>query len=256
MSCKYKYNNQWYTKEDIFNLLLKERNINSKGELIKPVISNSKLSKKFEVVDDWNINDDGSSKLIKRFNTKEEANEYIKNIQEFHEAAGFKYGVIETLFANNGIEPRITNETLKVKISDIKYDKNIRRPKTFEELEEGDLYLYREENGKYYKEDLSTQEDIEITKEEYEGKKEYNSQALINTKIAVLKEVAKKYPRNLIRSEVKRINTSSSQELYDQFGVDELPFQKISKEKQIEILYLKALEISEKEIEERIKQCE
>jgi len=33
-------------------------------------------------------------------------------------------------------------------------------------------------------------------------------------------------------------------------------FQKISKEKQIEMLYLKSLEISEEEIEERIKQCE
>lgn len=57
--------------------------------------------------------------------------------------------------------------------------------------------------------------------------KEYTEQALINTKISKLKEVAKKYPRSLIRSEVKRINTSSSQELYDQFGADELPFQKI-----------------------------
>jgi hypothetical protein len=41
-----------------------------------------------------------------------------------------------------------------------------------------------------------------------EQRKEYTSQALINTKIAKLKEVAKKYPRSLIRSEVKRINTS------------------------------------------------
>ena len=61
--------------------------------------------------------------------------------------------------------------------------------------------------------------------------KEYTGQALVNTKIAALKEVAKKYPRSLIRSEVRRINTSSSQELYDQFEEDELPFQKISSTK-------------------------
>ena len=71
-------------------------------------------------------------------------------------------------------------------------------------------------------------------------KKKNTLQALINTKISRLKEVAKKYPRNLIRGEVKRINTSSSQELYDQFGLDELPFQKYQ-EKQIEMLYLKSL---------------
>ncbi|NDB86474.1 MAG: hypothetical protein EB127_27820, partial [Alphaproteobacteria bacterium] len=35
-------------------------------------------------------------------------------------------------------------------------------------------------------------------------------QALINTKIADLKEVAKKYPRSLIRSEVKQIDPFSS----------------------------------------------
>ena len=74
--------------------------------------------------------------------------------------------------------------------------------------------------------------------------KEYTSQALINTKIAKLKEVAKKYPRSLIRSEVRRINTSSAQELYYQFGKDELPFQKLSKSPK-EILQEKLNEITE-----------
>jgi hypothetical protein len=56
------------------------------------------------------------------------------------------------------------------------------------------------------------------------NKKEYTEQALINTKIAKLKEVAKKYPRSLIRSEVKKSNISNNQELFEE---DELPFQKI-----------------------------
>lgn len=220
------------------------------GKLVKPETKQQKKLKEFAVFDV------GDRKPInkERFKTLREAQDWVN--ENYKEASELGLEIFASQIEEIGIQPTQTNETLKVKISDIKYDKNTRRPKTFEELEEGDLYLYREENGKYYKEDLSTQEDIEITKEEYEGKKEYTSQALINTKIAALKEAAKKYPRNLIRSEVKRINTSSSQELYDQFGVDELPFQKISKEKQIEMLYLKSLEISEEEIEERIKQCE
>jgi len=241
MACKYKYNNNWYSKEELQSILYKERGIDKYGKLVKPKIGENAI-KQYKI--------EGYKHAT--YDNKEKAEGVLKDLKNTEN--GYKYGNVYEVYS--GIQPTQTNETLKVKISDIKYDKNTRRPKTFEELEEGDLYLYREENGKYYKEDLSTQEDIEITKEEYEGKKEYTSQALINTKIAALKEAAKKYPRNLIRSEVKRINTSSSQELYDQFGVDELPFQKISKEKQIEMLYLKSLEISEKEIEERIKQCE
>jgi len=55
--------------------------------------------------------------------------------------------------------------------------------------------------------------------------KEYTNQALINTKIAALKEVAKKYPRSLIRSEVKLSSTRPNTAL--PFEPDELPFQKI-----------------------------
>lgn len=65
-------------------------------------------------------------------------------------------------------------------------------------------------------------EDGKITKEQYEkltGKsKEYNEQALINTKIAALKEVAKKYPRSLIRSEV--INSNNFNTYYQKSGTE------------------------------------
>jgi len=57
--------------------------------------------------------------------------------------------------------------------------------------------------------------------------KEYTSQALINTKIAKLKEVAKKYPRSLIRSEVVRTREYYPGE-FSGFAEDELPFQKLS----------------------------
>ena len=41
MSCKYKYKDNWYSKDEIKEILLKERGINSKGELIKPIITNN-----------------------------------------------------------------------------------------------------------------------------------------------------------------------------------------------------------------------
>jgi hypothetical protein len=193
MSCKYKYNNQWYTKEEVFNLLLKERNINSKGELIKPNISNPKLSKKFEVVNDWDINDDGSSKTIKRFNTKEEADEYIKNIQEFHEAAGYKYGVTETPFATNGIEPKITNETLKENIESVKNKLDIFEKDEYPKTAKSVVYLESESEIKEYESKGYTKTG-RISDEgfpEYallnNKLREYTSQALINTKIAKLK---------------------------------------------------------------------
>ena len=226
MSCKYKYNNQWYTKEDIFNLLLKDRNINSKGELIKP---NTSTNYKWMVFSE--VSDEGDTAFkdpyrgfIAEFDTKEEADMFAKS-QYPSDLHYVKRG------NSKGISPKTTNETLKESIESVR---NKVLVDSYKEVEGWGL----------------------IINDEASNKKEYTSQALINTKISRLKEVAKKYPRNLIRGEVKRINTSSSQELYDQFGVDELPFQKISKEKQIEMLYLKSLEISEEEIEERIKQCE
>jgi len=71
--------------------------------------------------------------------------------------------------------------------------------------------------------DSFTKEALESFKEPKKPKeKEYTEQALVNTKIGALKEVAKKYPRSLIRSEVKPIGGNNAG-----FEGDELPFQKI-----------------------------
>jgi len=193
-------------------------------------------------------------------------------------------------------KPEIQKKTLKP-----------RRPKTLSELEPGDKFIYDEADGKYYKTDLNTREEFEITREEYYGtdnsivqpkltsrdlkesigdvknrvatsgniaesfildgdeyefldedagtyylknnnpisrdeylkaqnekfadrNKEYTEQALINTKIAKLKEVAKKYPRALIRSEVRKIQNAdySTSNLFED---EELPFQKVPSKK-------------------------
>jgi len=192
-----------------------------------------------------------------------------------------------------------------------------RRPKTLSELESGDKFIYDDADGKYYKTDLDTREEFEITKEEYYGtdnsivqpkltskdlkksinavksewstfegiadlfvlngdeyefldedagvyylknnnpiskdeylkaqnerfpkkNKEYTEQALINTKIAKLKEVAKKYPRALIRSEVRKIQNAdySTPALFED---DELPFQKVPSKPELNDTKLKSL---------------
>jgi len=59
-------------------------------------------------------------------------------------------------------------------------------------------------------------------KKPIKSEKEYTEQALINAKIAKLKEVAKIYPRSLIISEVRPIRSNSNLG----FAGDELPFQK------------------------------
>jgi hypothetical protein len=91
--------------------------------------------------------------------------------------------------------------------------------------EDGEIYYvdvtdtlrYRKDSTGYYAE-----KDDKITKE-------YTSQALINTKIAALKEVAKKYPRSLIRSEVEPIFGAFVGNNFIPFDKDDLPFQKLGK---------------------------
>jgi hypothetical protein len=93
-------------------------------------------------------------------------------------------------------------ENVKSKLSTLNY---------FIKEENGKFPIYSQDpnSGEYNIEDLfDTKKEAEKALEKYNtkaSKKEYNSQALINTKIAKLKEVAKKYPRSLISSEI--VNT-------------------------------------------------
>lgn len=96
-----------------------------------------------------------------------------------------------------GTQPTQTYETLKQSIDSVK-----------EKLNENNL------------------QDEDMPFAPKEQRKEYTSQALINTKIAKLKEVAKKYPRSLIRSEVVRTSEYYPGE-FSGFAEDELPFQRI-----------------------------
>jgi hypothetical protein len=134
-----------------------------------------------------------------------------------------------------GIQPTQTDYTLKEDI--VKIDKKRIKGEYYakEEKEDGSYEYYdynwitEDElvNIRYYYYLPPSIEEIERRKQVsvLNDFNEYNSQALINTKISKLKEVAKKYPRSLIRSEVKPINTSQYTSLFNE--TDDLPFQKV-----------------------------
>jgi hypothetical protein len=134
-----------------------------------------------------------------------------------------------------GIQPTQTDYTLKEDI--VKIDKKRIKGEYYakEEKEDGSYEYYdynwitEDElvNIRYYNYLPPSIEEIERRKQVsvLNDFNEYNSQALINTKISKLKEVAKKYPRSLIRSEVKPINTSQYTSLFNE--TDDLPFQKV-----------------------------
>ena len=127
------------------------------------------------------------------------------------------------------IEPTKTKETLKESIESIKDDIIGFSKKDQTQLD----YLIRLDE----RNEITTDQEIELkelkNKKKNITQKEYTSQALINTKIAALKEVAKKYPRRLIRSEVKKQVLSYNDALYEQFGTDDLSWQKLPSKKTV-----------------------
>ena len=153
--------------------------------------------------------------LGKKFKSIEEAEEFRKShISELKSRISndlnieIPFNAKKDFFENLlGIQPTQTNETLKEKINDVAF----RVADLYEEGDTsgGDNPFLAPMGSPEFKQ------------------KEYTSQALINTKIAKLKEVAKKYPRSLIRSEVRPYkSTDKKQNLFD---ADELPFQLVSK---------------------------
>jgi hypothetical protein len=191
------------------------------GTLVKPEIKQKEIGNKYIVKEESAY---GDFKTI-IFNTEQEALDYKKSMEQYDD-------VVVRISKQTGIQSTQTNETLKENIKsvedrvliDSKYD-NINRlvyKYKREELEP----VFNEEDGFWQLETVEKNSkgfgvDVDYftifrTKEKAEEfldrnykelstlpeKKEYNSQALINSKIAKLKEVAKKYPRSLIRSEV------------------------------------------------------
>jgi len=203
------------------------------GKIKKPEIAvKGSTVKVFEVHDNWDINDDGSTKIINTYLDEKKALDFIDAYQDKSVEAGKRFTLVKSQ-RNNGIQPNITEKDLKESIGKIK-DK-VAKFKTSFDIEElsyqiledvgdtGDnderpfgLFINNTDVGgniSDYIQNFETREQaenwVEDNGDEYRSRykgKEYNEQALINTKISALKEVAKKYPRSLIRSEVINSN--------------------------------------------------
>lgn len=188
------------------------------------------------------VGDKGSLDLYKR-----QLRDYIKslskqptqtreNLEESIEEVKGNLGIIKT-------EHNVLGAKSKVKeITDIRKD-NEGNIIEFRAVESGKDFLdsrYSFQNNKYYAEPWNysifgqPEPEFEITKGEFYAmlnlfntpQKEYISQAEINTKVAALKKGMRKFPRSLIRSEVK----PAGKVVQDLFEVDDLPFQKLPRQ--------------------------
>ena len=206
------------------------------GKLVRPEVNtNNQKIKKYSLEVD----------AVKQgyFDTKEEA----ERVGKLAEQTGVDY-LIKEVYVQQGIQPTQTNETLKESIDGVKSEiTNDLGTGNFKAVEDQGFWRIVQilDNGvevgvskeEDYYEPFIFDTEKEATNYIKKGKqKEYTSQALINTKISALKEIAKKYPRILIRSEVKKIGDISLKDQGFDMFVDELPFQLLSISKQQENL--------------------
>jgi len=126
-------------------------------------------------------------------------------------------GYYKLLKDNIGKQPTQTKENLKESIKDVqkKVRGQVYTAKSFEELNELEDAGYEQ-----------------IGEGIFIKPKEYTTQAEINTRIAALKEGYRKFPRSLIRSEVRQVKFSQGNTIAQMFEADDdLPFQKRQSER-------------------------
>jgi predicted NAD-dependent protein-ADP-ribosyltransferase YbiA (DUF1768 family) len=196
------------------------------GKLIKPQINKiTAIPNTFEY---WqqDMNEDGNIDRFRISVFKKEDKWFVESFDTYGQSESIRevdYNRVKlefkealasnsTLTRNKGIQPTQTKDNLKESIDSV--SEKVKIGKTLKSWQVQEIL-----EGKAKKEDFIKN-------------KEYTSQALINTKIAALKEVAKKYPRSLIRSEVRPIRKDAP---LIEFKMDELPFQKLSSEENMEI---------------------
>jgi hypothetical protein len=161
------------------------------------------------------------------------------NLKESIESVKHRMGIISSEYGYIDVNDEILASVEGI-LDSLKNAKIIFNDDKVNEVYIKSLKWFIKEEGKYPHGEFDTKKEAEeylqneIAKAEVQldelklkPKKKYTEQALINTKIAALKEVAKKYPRSLIRSEVVPISKFGNNVQYEMFDVDELPFQKI-----------------------------
>ena len=205
------------------------------GKLVKPEIKSKKLTQE----------------EFKEIKNLQELSEQSNNLPEYLNKEDFftekDQKRLNELLSLKGIQPTQTNATLKESIESVKSNIRFDKPNIYtindipsnfviQNKKGADITIVKDSNNiwKGFLNDGTFQEFSEQKVIEAYNKKqgnllnkEYTSQALINTKIAKLKEVAKKYPRSLIRSEVKKTGSFNNE-----FTVAE--YQKVPSEKKKE----------------------
>ena len=135
MSCKYKYNNTWYSKEELKSILLKERGILPDGKLVKPEIKKYQDFSLNKNYDNFNIGAD--SYQIKYYNNDWElgVEKYLKNGKEISD---IEYGKAQSLYQKQDTrkQPTQTKENT-TSIESVKSKVLSDRPKNISELKEG-----------------------------------------------------------------------------------------------------------------------
>ena len=198
------------------------------GKLVEPKIFNDKNKIKY-ILYDSKDSISNKKESIGEFNTKQEATNWI--IKYFD--SNFIRYEIEKVLRSKGKQPTQTKENLKKSIESVK-DKILKEAKPLEFILNNDKYTM---TIKYSKIELFKNGET-ISLAEYEkaqkaSSKEYTSQAEINAKVAALKEGQRKYPRSLIRSEVKSIDLNYEEDIL---------FQKVkNKQKKDKVLFAKDL---------------
>jgi hypothetical protein len=315
MACKYKYNDKWYSKEELQSILYKERGIDKYGKLVKPDVN--RFKKETILIDNplpknerngvlsyssdvgggyfldtiYGFERRGYALGDKIYNSKVMqilkiaypnsnvtyqpiTNKILVDGNDIVTYSGLKYETPDKIEKKViGIQPTQTNKTLKESIDSVKRKANlltteygeidineetlIQAEDSLNSLQKAKILFnddsvneYLVPNNKWfvklednypsagfdtkkqaedYLKDEIIKADNFVKQLKSKPKKEYTEQALVNTKIAALKEVAKKQPRSLIRSEVRpqmeRANYRGVGD--DLFETDELPFQKI-----------------------------
>jgi hypothetical protein len=242
------------------------------GKIIKP-----EIKKQEQQIIKYGLFSKGANDILDEFNTKEEAQTAVdfnnKLLIDGGESADYSVVPIK----NIGIQPTQTKNNIKEDIKDVRekirkqYDETIFHKYSKDELEivpfedqKGYFIIQTKQknaNGYPLDDTINIFKSEDLAKAHIEKnynelktikpKPDYTTQALINTKIAALKEIAKKYPRTLIRNEVKPINELKS---FNQFEIDELPFQKLKSKSFINNNNISPIENDQEMFNQMVKQ--
>ena len=214
------------------------------GEIIEPEISRQVNKEVYNIYNE--------RKKIQTFNTLKEAEDFLKENRDDIQENGITLNIVK----EKQIGKQPVNKTLKSSISDVEkriigktFDRGYGEFTTSQEpnitdisdggkdkryLDEPFKLTWDNEEGKLQIQLFKTLKEAEDKKQklldtQFKNKKEYTEQALINTKIAALNKIPKKYHRSLIRSEVKQIldDYNYPDDATGGFEIDEVFFQKM-----------------------------